>query len=105
VANIRHQGERSAAERLVADVGRLRKEKELFNDVLGFRGSRTAITAVVANLADPDDPRAKEGARQNAPCVAVEVRLAGGSSGGKGGYVPFRDVWKWDVSATRGQEA
>ena len=56
VVNIRHDSERGAGEQLVADLVRLRKEEKLFNDVLGFRGSRTPITAVVANLAQPSDP-------------------------------------------------
>lgn len=56
VVNIRNALERSLAEQLVADVGRFRKDKAVFDDVLGFRGSRIPITAVVANLADPADP-------------------------------------------------
>jgi hypothetical protein len=55
VANIHDERERSEAERLIADVGRLRKEKRLFDDILGSRGTHTPITAVVANLADPND--------------------------------------------------
>ena len=56
VVNVRHDSERGAGEQLAADLVRLRKEEKLFNDVLGFRGSRTPITAVVANLAQPSDP-------------------------------------------------
>jgi energy-coupling factor transporter ATP-binding protein EcfA2 len=56
VVNVRHDSERGAGEQLAADLVRLRKEEELFNDVLGFRGSRTPITVVVANLAQPSDP-------------------------------------------------
>ena len=56
VVNVRHDSERGAGEQLVADLVRLRKEEKLFNDVLGFRGRRTPITAVVANLAQPSDP-------------------------------------------------
>ncbi|MCX7037672.1 MAG: hypothetical protein NT005_00765 [Spirochaetes bacterium] len=56
VVNVRHDSERGAAEQLAADPVRLRKEEKLFNDVLGLRGSRTPITAVVANLAQPSDP-------------------------------------------------
>jgi hypothetical protein len=55
VVNIRGADERRGAERLARDLGRLRKDEAVFRDVLGWRGSRTAITAVVANLADPRD--------------------------------------------------
>jgi hypothetical protein len=55
VVNIHKEAERQPGERLVADVGRLRKEAALFDDVLGWRGSRIPVTAVVANLADPED--------------------------------------------------
>ena len=56
VVNVRHDSERGAGEQLAADLVRLRKEEKLFNDVLGFRGSRIPITAAVANLAQPTDP-------------------------------------------------
>lgn len=56
VVNVRADRERVRAERLVADLLRLRKDDELFADILGFRGNRVPITAVVANLADPKDP-------------------------------------------------
>jgi GTPase SAR1 family protein len=55
VVNIRAEAERPRAEELVADVGRLRKEPALFEDVLRTRGTRIPVTAVVANLADPED--------------------------------------------------
>ena len=60
VANVRSEGERKRGEQLIADVVRLRKDEALFSDILGSRGSRTPITAVVANLADPDDPGRKK---------------------------------------------
>jgi hypothetical protein len=40
---------------IVGDLGRLRKERALFNDILRGRGSKVPITAVVANLNDPKD--------------------------------------------------
>jgi hypothetical protein len=55
VVNIRDETDRVAAELLVADVRRLRKDDDLFRDILGWRGHRTPITAVVANIADPSD--------------------------------------------------
>ena len=60
IVNIRAVLERSAGEQIVADIVRLRKDKELFDDILGFRGSKLPITAVVANLTDPDDPGRKK---------------------------------------------
>ena len=50
VVNARHDGERRTAEQLVADIA----------DILGPRGSRIPITAVAANMADPDDPARKK---------------------------------------------
>ncbi|MDA8070537.1 MAG: hypothetical protein M0Z82_02815 [Actinomycetota bacterium] len=55
VVNSRHGGNRRAAEALVADVVRLRKDKDLAADILGTRGNRIPVTAVVADLADPND--------------------------------------------------
>ena len=60
VVNIRSEAERHRGEQLVADVGRLRKDAALFGDILGFRGSRIPVTAVVANLADPRDAGTKK---------------------------------------------
>jgi hypothetical protein len=56
VVNSYHGGNRQVAEALVADVIRLRKDKELAGDILGTRGNRIPVTAVVADLADPNDP-------------------------------------------------
>ncbi len=60
VVNSRNGGNRRAAEALVADVVRLRKDKELAADILGTRGNRIPVTAVVADLADPNDPGRKK---------------------------------------------
>jgi hypothetical protein len=60
VVNIRSEAERQRGEQLVADVGRLRKDAALLDDILGFRGSRIPVTAVVANLADPRDAGTKK---------------------------------------------
>jgi hypothetical protein len=60
VVNVCSDDERDAGDQLIADVVRLRKDDELFNDILRFRGSRRPITAVVANLADQDDPGRKK---------------------------------------------
>jgi len=60
VINFRHGGNRRAADALVADVVRLRKDKEVAADILGTRGNRIPVTAVVADLADPNDPGRKK---------------------------------------------
>lgn len=60
VVNVREDSERSAGERFVTDLVRLRKDEELFKDILGFSGRRTPITAVVANLVRLDDPGRKK---------------------------------------------
>lgn len=56
VVNCRSGGNRQAAEAFVADVVRLRKDNELAADILGPRGNRRPVTAVVADLTDPNDP-------------------------------------------------
>ncbi len=60
VVNIRNEEERKRGERLVSDVGRLRKDDALFNDILGVGGSRIPVTAVAANLIDAGDPGRKK---------------------------------------------
>lgn len=55
VVNLRDGRERNGAQRLVEDLAQLRRDKAIFGDILGWRGHRTPITAVVANLADPRD--------------------------------------------------
>jgi len=60
VVDVRSDLEREHGERLVADVVRLRKDDALFEDILGFRGHRTPITTVVANLKDQRDAGRKK---------------------------------------------
>lgn len=60
VVNIRNEGERKRAEQLIADVVRLRKDEALFKDILGVRGTKIPVTAVVANLTNPGDPGRKK---------------------------------------------
>jgi hypothetical protein len=55
VVNVRSAAERERGESLLAGVHRIRKDRAVFDDVLGFRGSKIPITAVVADLADRDD--------------------------------------------------
>ena len=56
VVNVRHQGQWGQAEAMLADLRRLRKDDEVFDDVLAPFGKRTPITAVAAVLSDPRDP-------------------------------------------------
>lgn len=55
IINIHDESERARAETMLNDVTRVRADKEIFDDVLGWRGDRIPVTAVVANLADPKD--------------------------------------------------
>ncbi len=56
VTNTREGADADGAVRLLADLQRIRKDEEVFDDILGWRGTRTPITAVAANLADAADP-------------------------------------------------
>lgn len=74
VVNVHNAEERPGAQRLVNDLVRLRKDEAVFQDILGWRGHRIPITAVVADLADPGDPglkkalaRVRRGFRQPSP--------------------------------------
>lgn len=60
VINVRDAAERGRGASLRAGVHRIRKDRAVFDDVLGFRGSRIPITAVVADLADGDDAGTKK---------------------------------------------
>lgn len=60
VVNIHDESERELAAAMVADVARLRSDKKVFDDVLGWQYHRTPITAVVANLADKRDAGRKK---------------------------------------------
>jgi hypothetical protein len=52
VLNTCEDAERRRAQALLEDVRRLRADRAVFDDVLGWRGSRVPITAVVADLAN-----------------------------------------------------
>ncbi len=60
VVNIRDAKERNGAQRLVEELARLRRDKAIFDDILGWRGHRIPITAVVADLADSRDAGLKK---------------------------------------------
>ena len=61
VLNAREDTERRRAQGLLEEVRRLRFDRAVFADVLGWRGSRVPITAVVADLADPRDAGTRKG--------------------------------------------
>jgi hypothetical protein len=56
VVNVRCDDDLGGAARVLDDLGRLRRDRALFDDVVGWRGSRVAITAVMADLSNPADP-------------------------------------------------
>jgi len=60
IVNVRDEEERRRADDLLSYLAKLRQDKEIFSDVLGYRGNRIPITAVGANLADPADPSLKK---------------------------------------------
>ena len=55
VVNVRDDDERRRADTMLDEVARLRTDDAVFHDVLGWRGNKIPITAVVADLGDPAD--------------------------------------------------
>jgi hypothetical protein len=60
VANARDDDQQQRCDALIQEVARLRKDAEVFKDVLGLRGSKLPVTAIVARLAEPKDPGLKK---------------------------------------------
>mgnify|MGYP001605395082 FL=1 len=60
VVTARDDDQQQRCEALVQQVARLRKDVEVFKDVLGFRGSKLPIMAVVARLESQKDPGLKK---------------------------------------------
>jgi Uncharacterised protein family (UPF0158) len=52
----------------------LRRDDALFNDIVGWRGNRLPITAVVANLADPRDVERKKAAARVRRAMRSQVQ-------------------------------
>ncbi len=75
IVNVHAAEERSRAEQMVAELVRLRKDPELFNDILGWRGRRTPITVVAADLLDPSDPGRKKALARIARALGSRMRL------------------------------
>lgn len=55
VVNVRSDADRRAADDVLEDVARLRSDEEVYRDVLGHRGNKLPVTAVVADLSNPKD--------------------------------------------------
>lgn len=60
VVNVRSDAERRAAEAVVDDVVRLRKDEDVYRDVVGLRGNKLPVTAVVAVFSNPKDAGLKK---------------------------------------------
>ena len=60
VINVRSENDRLAAQLLIDDVARLRKDEAIFRDVIGYRGHKLPVTAVMADLSVPKDPGLKK---------------------------------------------
>jgi hypothetical protein len=83
VVNACEDAERRRAHGLLEDVRRLRADQAVFDDVLGWRGSRVPITAVVADLADARHAGTRKAvARVKRSVREVSGRYGRGSDGG-----------------------
>jgi hypothetical protein len=60
VVNVRSDAERPSAQALIDDVARIRSDKAVYRDVVGPRGRKLAITAVVTDLSNPKDTGLKK---------------------------------------------
>jgi hypothetical protein len=56
IVNLRDHAQHDHAQTLLAELKRLRTDRQVFDDVLGWRARRTPITALSADLSDPKDP-------------------------------------------------
>lgn len=60
VVNVPSGEARARGEALVAELPRLREDKEVYDDVVRLKGDRRPVTAVVADLSDPKDAGLKK---------------------------------------------
>ncbi|HEX5051026.1 MAG TPA: hypothetical protein VFZ65_04580 [Planctomycetota bacterium] len=60
IVNVRSEDERDTAAALIGDVARIRKDKEVFADVVPIGTYRHPVTAVVADLSDARDVGVKK---------------------------------------------
>lgn len=58
--NARSGADRGAAEAVLEDVARLRGDEAVFRDVMGPRGNKVPVTAIVADLSSPKDAGLKK---------------------------------------------
>ncbi len=58
--NVRTEGERRRAETMVPELRRIRNDKEVYDNLLGWRGKRLPITIRIADLAAPGDKGLKD---------------------------------------------
>ncbi len=56
IVNLRDRAQHDHAQALLAELKRLRADRQVSDDVLGWRARRTPITALSADLSDPKDP-------------------------------------------------
>ncbi len=56
IVNVRSDTEHLAAASVIVEFARLRKDAEVYRDVIGLRGNKVPVTAVIANLANSKDP-------------------------------------------------
>ncbi|MBM4131561.1 molybdopterin-guanine dinucleotide biosynthesis protein B [bacterium] len=60
IANLFSPDEQALAAPFLREVARLRKDQDVFDDVISWRGSRVAITAVAGNVLDAKDPELRK---------------------------------------------
>lgn len=60
VVNVRSDADRHAAAALLEDVARLRVDEGVFRDVVGLRGNKVPVTAIIADLSNPKDAGLKK---------------------------------------------
>lgn len=74
VINVHHQRERLAADKLAAEIRRIREDPEVKDDVIGLRDARRQPAILVANLADPKDKELKKAVSRVRKVIATRSR-------------------------------
>ena len=60
VVNVRDETERLAGQALLDELGRVRKDDAVFREIVGLRGNKLPISAVIADLSNPKDAGVKK---------------------------------------------
>ncbi len=60
LVNVRGDADRQAADTLVEDVARLRRDADVFQDIIRFRGNKIPVTAVAGDVSNPKDAGMKK---------------------------------------------